>query len=579
MSVDIREQGLEKPVAVAEYLFRRLHEVGIRSVHGVPGDFNLVALDYIFKAGLRWVGSVNELNAAYAADGYARTKGISALVTTFGVGELSAINGVAGAFSEHVPVVHIVGCPSTVSQRNGMLLHHTLGNGDFNVFANMSSQISCDVAKLNKPAEIAGQIDHALRECWIHSRPVYVMLPTDMAEKKIEGARLDAPIDLTEPPNEGEREDYVVDVVLKYLHAAKSPVILVDACAVRHRVLGEVHDLLEKTQLPVFVTPMGKGAINESHANYGGVYAGTGSQPDVAERVESADLVLSIGALKSDFNTAGFSYRTSQLKTIDFHSDHCTVRYSEYPGVAMRGVLRKVVERVDLARLSRAPSPDVRNEVARNRDESDTVTQAWFWPRVGEYLRERDILVTETGTANFGIWETKFPPGVTGVTQILWGSIGWSVGAAQGAALAAQDAAAGGAEDRRTVLFVGDGSFQLTAQEVSTMIRHRLKITIFLIYNEGYTIERFIHGMEAEYNDISRWQYTEVPTVFGASDAQVRKFVVKTKGELEKLLTDKEFNDAGRLQFVELWMPKEDAPRALKITAEVAARNNAKMSD
>ncbi len=370
--------------------------------------------------------------------------------------------------------MHIVGCPSTISQRNGMLLHHTLGNGDFNVFSHMSSQISCDSARLNKPAEIADQIDNSLRECWIRSRPVYIMLPTDMVEKKIEGARLDQPIDLTEPKNQEEREDYVVDVVLRYLHAAKNPIILVDACAIRHRVLKEVRELVEKTKLPVFVTPMGKGAIDETSPTYSGVYAGTGSQPQVSEHVEAADLVLSIGALKSDFNTTGFSYRTSQLNSIDFHSTHCTVRYSEYPGVTMRGVIRKVIERVDLSKISRQPPVKVVNEVAENKDSSEIVTQAYFWPRIGEYLKENDIVVTETGTANFGIWETKFPPGVTGMNQTLWGSIGWSVGATQGAALAAKDMGV----DRRTVLFVGDGSFQLTAQEVSTMIRHNLKITM-----------------------------------------------------------------------------------------------------
>lgn len=224
---------------------------------------------------------------------------MGALVTTFGVGELSAINGVAGAFSEHIPIVHIVGCPSTISQRNGMLLHHTLGNGDFNVFANMNAEISCDVAKLNHPAEIAGQIDHALRQCWVMSRPVYIMLPTDMVQAKIEGTRLKTLIDLSEPENDPEKEDYVVDVVLKYLHAAKRPVILVDSCAIRHRVLDEVHGLIEKTGLPVFVTPMGKGAVNESHANYGGVYAGAGSSPPQAQdAIESSDLILTIGALK-----------------------------------------------------------------------------------------------------------------------------------------------------------------------------------------------------------------------------------------------------------------------------------------
>lgn len=124
---DIRTASLKQPVDVAEYLFKRLHEVGIRSVHGVPGDYNLVALDYLQQCGLTWVGNCNELNAGYAADGYARIKGISAIVTTFGVGELSTLNAIAGSFAEYVPVVHIVGTPSTISQANGMLLHHTLG--------------------------------------------------------------------------------------------------------------------------------------------------------------------------------------------------------------------------------------------------------------------------------------------------------------------------------------------------------------------------------------------------------------------------------------------------------------------
>ncbi|OLN94353.1 Pyruvate decarboxylase [Colletotrichum chlorophyti] len=552
---DIRTQGLKEPIGVAEYLFKRLHEVGVRSVHGLPGDFNLVALDYLPKCNLKWVGSVNELNAGYAADGYARVKGISAIITTFGVGELSAINAIAGAYSEHIPVVHIVGCPSTISQRNGMLLHHTLGNGDFNVFSNMSSHISCEVARLNNPAEIANQIDHALRECWIRSRPVYIMLPTDMVQKKVEGDRLKSPIDLRETPNDPDKEDYVVGIVLKSLYVAKKPIVLVDACAIRHRVLPEVHALLEKTKIPVFVTPMGKGAVNETHPNYGGVYAGSASHPE------------------SDFNTAGFSYRTSQLNTIDFHSTHTRVRYSEYPGVTMRGVLRKIIERVDLSQLSIMPAPNVANEMPRKEDDiSQTITQAYLWPRVGNYLRENDIVVTETGTANFGIWDTKFPAGVTALSQVFWGSIGWSVGAAQGAALAAKDKG----DDRRIILFVGDGSFQLTAQEVTTMLRHSLKTTIFVICNDGFTIERFIHGMEAEYNDIVQWQYKELVTVFGGTEKTAKKFVVKTKDELERLLTDDEFNNPKTLQFVELYVPKEDAPRALIMTAEASARNNAK---
>ena len=194
----------------------------------------------------------------------------------------------------------------------------------------------------------------------------------------------------------------------------------------------------------------------------------------MAKAVHSMIRVLDEGRLtvsQSDFNTAGFSYRTSQLHTIDLHSDHCIVRYSTYPGVRMRGVLRKIAERINPDELAVQQAPAVENEVVENLDKSDVITQAWFWPRVGEFLAEDDIVVTETGTANFGIWDTKFPKGVTALSQVLWGSIGWSVGACQGAALAAKDMGS----KRRTVLFVGDGSFQLTAQEVSTMIRHGLK--------------------------------------------------------------------------------------------------------
>jgi pyruvate decarboxylase len=140
----------------------------------------------------------------------------------------------------------------------------------------------------------------------------------------------------------------------------------------------------------------------------------------------------------------------------------------------MRGVLRKIIKKIDLSKLSAIPGPQVHNKVQENDDKSDTITQGWFWPKVGEFLKENDVVITETGTSNFGIWETKFPKGVTAISQVLWGSIGYSVGACQGAALATRDAG----EKHRTVLFVGDGSFQLTAQELSTIIRLGLKPTM-----------------------------------------------------------------------------------------------------
>ncbi|KAL4946134.1 hypothetical protein BDV06DRAFT_183222 [Aspergillus oleicola] len=566
---DIHTRELRQPIDVAEYLFRRLHEVGVRSVHGVPGDFNLTALDYLPKCGLHWVGNCNELNAGYAADGYARVNGIAALITTFGVGELSAINAIAGAYSEYVPIVHIVGQPHSQSQKDGLLLHHTLGNGDYNAFAAMSKGISATMARLTDTYDAATLIDNAIRECWLRSRPVYVTLPTDMVTQKLEGERLKTPIDLSLPPNETEKEDYVVDVVLKYLHAAKNPVILVDACAIRHRVLEEVHDLVEASQFPTFVAPMGKGAVNETHKCYGGVYAGTGSNPGVREQVESSDLILSIGAIKSDFNTAGFTYRTGQLSTIDFHSTFVRVKYSEYPGINMKGVLRKVIQKMGSVKSN--PVKHISNTVpeeAKNSGEQ-RITHTYLWPTFGQWLQENDIIITETGTANFGIWDTCLPSGATAISQVLWGSIGYSVGACQGAALAAKEQG-----NRRTILWVGDGSLQLTVQEISTMIRNNLNPIIFVICNEGYTIERFIHGWDESYNDIQTWDIKGLPVAFGGGD-EFKGYKVTTRDELEKLFANKEFASAPYLQLVEVHMPREDAPASLRITAEAASHRNA----
>lgn len=575
MATDIPSKELKHPVDVAHYLFTRLRQVGIRSIHGLPGDYNLVALDYLPDCDLQWVGNCNELNAGYAADGYARVNGMGAIVTTFGVGELSALNAIAGSYSELVPVVHIVGQPNTTSQRDGMLLHHTLGNGDFNVFANMSANISCYVAKLNDPHEAAALIDSAIRQCWIRSRPVYITLPTDMVKKKVEGERLKVPIDLERPSNEEEKEEYVVDVVLKYLHAAKSPVILVDACAIRHRVLKEVEDLVKKSGLPTFVTPMGKSAVDETLPNYGGVYAGDGSSPGVKDHVESSDLILNIGAIKSDFNTTGFTYRIGRMNSIDFHSSHVTVRYSEYPDVHMKGVLRKVVDR--MGKLNVTHSPKITNQPPehdrRQSPSSSAISHAWFWPTVGQWLREKDIVITETGTANFGIWETRFPKGVTALSQVLWGSIGYALGACQGAALAAKQKN----QSQRTILFIGDGSFQLTAQELSTIIRHNLTPIIFVICNDGYTIERCIHGWDAVYNDIQPWKFSDLVPAFGAKPNAFKTYSAKTEKELTDLFADKSFSEAKVLQLVELHMPKEDAPAALRLTAEAAAKASTRL--
>jgi pyruvate decarboxylase len=337
------------------------------------------------------------------------------------------------------------------------------------------------------------------------------------------------------------------------------------------QAIDETLALIGKSGIPTFVTPMGKGAVDETMPNFNGVYAGTASNPGVQDRVESSDLVLTIGSIKSDFNTAGFSYHISQLKTIDFHSNYIRVRYSEYPGVRMNGVLRKITEQ--LPKLSITPGPAKTNDVPKQEAETSdpTITHAWLWPTVGQWLQDSDVVITETGTSNFGIWQTRFPPNVTAISQVLWGSIGYATGACQGAALAASEKGL-----KRTILFSGEGSFQLTAQEVSTMLRNDLRPIIFVIVNKGFTIERLIHGMDAEYNDIQDWRYNLIPEVFGAKEDQAKTYRVDTKEQLQKLFDDAEFSnpDNSKLRFVEVHMARDDAPAELKQIAATTAKRN-----
>lgn len=172
---------MQPTYTIGDYLLDRLVDCGIDRLFGVPGDYNLQFLDRVIAHNaLGWVGCANELNAAYAADGYARIKGAGALLTTYGVGELSALNGIAGSYAEHIPVLHIVGAPSTGAQQRGELLHHTLGDGDFRHFARMSEQITCSQALLTA-GNACHEIDRVLRDMLTHHRPGYLMLPADVA--------------------------------------------------------------------------------------------------------------------------------------------------------------------------------------------------------------------------------------------------------------------------------------------------------------------------------------------------------------------------------------------------------------
>jgi len=243
----------------------------------------------------------------------------------------------------------------------------------------------------------------------------------------------------------------------------------------------------------------------------------------------------------------------------------------------MNGVLRALSKRLvdEKIKLNIVPGPkgsEMNNEIPQSEHDatSDVITHKWLWPRFGQWLQPKDIVITETGTANFGIMASLFPPEAHAISQYLWGSIGYATGAAQGAALAAKELGI-----PRTILWTGDGSLQLTAQAIATMLRNDLAPILFIICNKGYTIERFIHGMEDYYNDVQEWRYKDLAETFGARPGQAKSYVVKTKPEFEKLLANAEFSSGQSkvLRLVEVHMEKDDAPELLKYSAAAATQN------
>lgn len=558
-------------ISLGRYVFERMHQLNVNSIFGLPGDFNLLLLDCIDEVpGMRWAGNANELNAAYAADGYARVKGLACLVTTFGVGELSALNGVAGAYAEHVGVVHVVGVPSIALQAKQLLLHHTLGNGDFTVFHRMLQNISHTTSFINDIHTAPAEIDRCIREAYVFQRPVYIGLPANMVDMTVPKLLLDTPILLALLLNDPEAESEVIEKTVELMASAKNPIILVDACALRHLCKEEVRQLVDATQYPVFVTPMGKGGVDEQHPRFGGVYVGTLSYPEVKEAVELADLILSVGGLMSDFNTGSFLYLYRTKNVIEFHSDYTKIRTATYPGVQMKETLQHLLKRAGEAAASYSAKPVPVLSLPQSAHETTSpLSQQWLWERLGLWLKEDDIVITETGTSAFGIVQTRFPSNTLGILQVLWGSIGFTVGATLGAVMAAEELD----PKRRVILFVGDGSLQLTVQEILTMVRWNTKPYLFVLNNDGYTIERLIHGEKASYNDIQPWNNLQLLPLFNAKEHDAVR--IATVGEAEELFQDKAFAKNDKIRMVEVMLERMDAPANLVKQAQLTASVNA----
>ncbi len=554
----------EKHVTVGSYIASRLAEAGMRHYFAVPGDYNLVLLDELLKNdGLTMISCCNELNAGYAADGYARANGVAAQVVTFSVGGLSALNAIAGAYAEDLSVIIISGGPNTNSEMENRILHHTYGEVRYgyqrDIFAHATG-LSVVVRHLEDAPYL---IDKAIEECVFGKKPVYLEIPCNIAGLTV--PHPERKYFMKEPSSHPEALEEAAAKAAELLSSAAKPVLVAGA---KLRPFGgreAFRKLMDASRYAVASMPEAKGIVPESHPNYIGTYWGPVSSPGTAEIVESANMYLFAGPVFTDYTTCGFSSLIKPEKLIHAGPDFVKLPGVTYSDVALPDFLETLAGMVKPNDASLAAYNRIRVELAPEPPivKDAPITTRRLFSRVGEILTPGNAVIAETGDSWFNAIKLRLPEGCGFEIQMQYGSIGWSVGATLGYAL-------GSREKKRVITFVGDGSFQLTAQELSTIIRYGLDPIIFLINNGGYTIEVEIH--DGPYNNIKNWDYAGLVDVFNAGEGNGLGMRVRTEGELDDAVKKALAHDG--LSLIEVIIDRDDCSKELLEWGSRVSANN-----
>ena len=534
---------------VAEYVLQRIAQLGIDKIFGVPGDYAFSIDDAVENVpGLEWVGCANELNAAYAADGYARIRGAATLTTTYGVGELSALNGVMGSRAHRLPVFHLVGMPSERIQRLGLITHHNLGDTNYDRYQAISGAACCVSAVLT-PDNCIEELERVIREALRQSMPAYIVISEVNGLMPVIGTPISGvPLaDIKRQRSDPQELTAAVTAILAALAGAQHPVALATELTSRYGVRDKAAELITKANLPVAVTSYDKGVIDESLPQYLGLYAAENSQPPaVRDAVEQADLILDIGGvLLTELNTGLWGDTLGTIRAACIHDNWVRIGTRVFLNVAIDDVLDGLITKVTPIRGMVAKAGVELLDVVGSGNEP--TSSANFYPRLQRVLQPGDTLVIETGTSMFHLNGMRLPAGVRSEAQGLWGSIGWATPAAMGIAMAKSSG--------RTWLVTGDGSHQLTLNELAVMGRYGVKPVIFVLNNGLYGIEDVISERGHGYDDLAPVQYHLLPAAFGCKNWYSAR--VSTVAELEQSLAAIDTHDGAA--YVEVMIPNQES--------------------
>jgi pyruvate decarboxylase len=552
---------------VGSYLATRLQQIGLKHHFAVAGDFNLVLLDQLLTVKeLEQVYCCNELNCGYSAEGYARACGAAAAVVTFSVGGLSIINALGGAYAENLPIILVSGAPNSNDRGTEHLIHDTLATHDWSYQFEIAKKLTCAAVSITSAKDAPHQIDHAIRSALREKKPAYIDIACNVASAPCAAP---GPISAIfgEEPSDPETLRAAIAAAAEFLESKQKPILLIGSKLRAAGAEKQAIELAEALGCAVTVMAAAKSFFPEDHPQFAGIYWGEVSAPGASEIFDWADSVLCIGTIFNDYSTVGWTAMPRGAGVLTADRQRVYLEGHDFGRIHLRDFLSGLASKVQ-----KRPATMVEYQRIRPQPSSKKIAQPEANLTREEIFRQLQALITgdttviaETGDSWFNGMAARLPGGARFEIEMQWGSIGWAVPATFGYAV--------GASNRRIIALIGDGSFQLTAQEVAQMIRRKLPVIIFLINNHGYTIEVEIH--DGPYNNIKNWDYAGLIQAFNAEDGRGRGLRAINGGELKKAIEVAVANHDGPT-LIECVIDRDDCSADLISWGRQVAKANAR---
>jgi indolepyruvate decarboxylase len=534
---------MEEMATIGSYLIKRLEEIGLKHIFGVPGDYVLNFLDLLVESPINVVGTSTENGAGFAADCYARVNGLGAVYTTYAVGGFNMVNAVAGAYAEKSPLIVVSGAPGMSERSRNPLLHHRVR--DFNTQRNIYEPITCCAVELSDPIAAPRRIDRALSLCVTEKMPVYIEIPRDMVDAPCLAPR-ELTIEKEKSPPDALNEALIEAADL--LRKSRRPVVLAGIEIHRFGLQNKLLALLKKSGYPVATTLLGKSVIRENHPQYIGVYDGTLARSKVRRKVEKADCILALGAFLSDGSLGIYTSKLDDSRMIKSTADSVTIRYHDYPGVQLKEFLEKLTRKLPKHFMEESQKAKTTYVKPFKPQKKKPIKVKRFFTRLNAFLGGETVVISDVGDSLYGAVDLMIHRRTEFLSPAYYTSMGFAIPAAIGAQI--------NKRSLRPIVLVGDGAFQMTGQELSTIVRNNLNPIVFVLNNKGYISERYID--DGPYNDIHEWAYHLMPQVLKSGWG----CEVKTEGDLEDALITA-WKNTDSFSIINVQLDKADSSEAL----------------